>query len=118
MKVVSTVLAGALTAEFLAFGAAKLFAIAPMRERAEHLDYTTTAYRGIGAVEIVAAGGVLAGLAFPSIGMAAGTGLTLLMGGAVASHVRNGDGVQLFAPAVGSGLASLAYTLVLAGVSR
>ncbi|MGW2661638.1 DoxX family protein [Nocardia tengchongensis] len=117
MKIVPAVLAGVLTAEFLAFGAAKLMAIAPMRKRAEHLGYTTAVYRGIGAVEIAAAGGVLLGLAYPPIGVAAGTGLTLLMGGAVASHVRNGDGVQLFAPAVGTGLASFAYAVTLAGVS-
>ncbi|WP_433622028.1 DoxX family protein [Nocardia sp. CA-120079] len=117
MKIASTVLAGLLAAEFLSFGAAKLAAVASMRKRAEHLGYSTTAYRGIGAVEIVAAGGVLLGLARPSIGMAAGTGLVLLMSGAIASHLRNGDGVAEIAPAAGTGLISFAYVVVLAGVS-
>ncbi|MEV0464917.1 hypothetical protein AB0I30_28550 [Nocardia tengchongensis] len=43
MKIVPAVLAGVLTAEFLAFGAGKLMAIAPMRKRAEYLGYTTLA---------------------------------------------------------------------------
>ncbi|MFE5286028.1 DoxX family protein [Nocardia sp. NPDC056611] len=117
MKVVSIVLAGLLTAEFLSFGAAKLAAVASMRKRAADLGYSTTAYRGIGAVEIVAAGGVLAGLTQPSIGMAAGAGLMLLMTGAVASHLRNGDGAVEIAPAAGSALVAAAYIATLVGTS-
>ncbi|MGW4714187.1 DoxX family protein [Nocardia sp. NPDC004260] len=116
MKIASTVLAGILAAEFLSFGTAKLAAVAAMRKRAEHLGYSMDSYRGIGAVEIVAAGGVVLGLVRPSIGMAAGTGLVLLMAGAIVSHLRNGDGVAEIAPAAGSGLAAVAYVVAL-GVS-
>ncbi|WP_431956951.1 DoxX family protein [Nocardia lijiangensis] len=116
MTIVSTVLAGLLAAEFLSFGAAKLLALAPMRQRAEHLGYTTTAYRGIGALEIVAAGGVLLGFVLPAIGIAAGTGLTLLMCGAVVTHLRNGDGLPDLAPAAVTALAAAGYVVTLSGV--
>jgi hypothetical protein len=115
MKTVSTVLAGVLAAQFLSLGAAKLAAIAPMRTRAEHLGYTVAAYRDIGALELAAAAGVLIGLTRPAIGVAAGTGLTLLMAGAAATHARNGDGAPEIAPAAVTGVLSLAYiTTVLA----
>ncbi|WP_327098541.1 DoxX family protein [Nocardia vinacea] len=113
MKVVSMVLAGVLAAEFVSFGTAKLAAVASMRKRAAHFGYSTAAYRGIGALEIAAAGGVLIGLTHPPIGVAAGIGLALLMAGAVAAHVRNGDGVPEFAPAAGTGLVALGYLATL-----
>ncbi|MTE12807.1 DoxX family protein [Nocardia aurantiaca] len=115
MKTVSKVLAGVLAAEFLSLGAAKLAAVASMRERAEHLGYSTAAYRWIGAVEIAAAGGVLLGPVRPAIGRAAGIGLVMLMAGAAASHLRNGDGTTEVAPAAGTALAVAAYVLTLTG---
>lgn len=115
MKIVSTVLAGVLAAEFLSFGAAKLAAVASMRTRAEHLGYSAAIYRGIGALEITAAGGVLLGLARPSIGVAAGAGLVLLMAGAVASHLRTGDSTAEIAPAVATALVAAAYVVTLSG---
>ncbi|WP_236567526.1 hypothetical protein [Nocardia sp. CY41] len=49
-------------------------------------------------------------------GAAAGSGLALLMAGAVSSHLRNGDGVGEFAPTLGSGLAAFAYVAAVKGV--
>ncbi|MEU6581552.1 DoxX family protein [Nocardia sp. NPDC046763] len=118
MKVVSTVLAAVLAVEFLSFGAAKTLALASMRERAARLGYSTAAYRAIGALEIAGASGLLIGPARPPIGIAAGIGLALLMAGAVAAHLRNGDGVAEYAPAAGTGLVTLGYLAVLAGVSQ
>ncbi|MGV9822079.1 DoxX family protein [Nocardia xishanensis] len=117
MTIVSTVLAGLLAAEFLFFGAAKLLTLAPMRERAEHLGFTTTAYRAIGTLEIAAAGGVLIGFVLPWTGLAAGTGLTLLMAGAIVAHMRNGDGISDMAPAVVTAVAAVGYVVALAGIS-
>ena len=118
MKTVAKVLGGVLAAEFLSLGTAKVAAVASMRERAAHLGYSTTAYRGIGAVEILAASGVLAGLVRPAIGRAAGAGLVLLMTGAVASHLRNGDGTTEIAPATGTALIAAAYVATVTGGSR
>ncbi|WP_039805159.1 DoxX family protein [Nocardia araoensis] len=116
MTMASTVLAAVVSTEFLAFGAAKLMAAAPMRKRAEHLGYTVTAYRGIGALEIAGAGGVLLGSVHASIGVGAGSALALLMCGAVAAHVRNGDGVAEIAPAAVTGMAAVAYAVTVSGV--
>ncbi|MGV9665995.1 DoxX family protein [Nocardia niigatensis] len=115
MKFVSIILAALLAGEFLFLGMGKLAAITPMRERAEHLGFTTTAYRIIGALEVAAAVGVLAGLASPSVGIAAGIGLTVLMTGAMAAHLRNRDGAMEIAPAVVTGVVAVAYSAALAG---
>ncbi|MFI8975169.1 DoxX family protein [Nocardia asteroides] len=115
MTVLFSVLAGVLAVEFASFGAAKVAAIAPMRARAEHLGITPTMFRGVGALEISAATGVLLGLANPWIGMAAGAGLVMLMGGAIAVHLRRGDNMIDIVPAAGTGLVAVAYTLASAG---
>jgi hypothetical protein len=117
MKTVRTVLARALAAEFLTLGAAKVAAAAPMRERARHLGYSTAAYRGIGAIEIAAAAGVLLGPVRPALGRSAGAGLMLLMAGALASHLRNGDGAADLAPAAVTAVAAAAYVVTVAGES-
>ncbi|MBF6136966.1 DoxX family protein [Nocardia otitidiscaviarum] len=114
MRIVTIVAAGLLAVEFAAFGAAKLLAVASMRERAAHLGFSSAAYRGIGAVEIAGAAGVALGLVWPAVGAAAGIGLVGLMIGAVVSHIRNGDGLAQFAPAVGTGLVALGYLAGLA----
>ncbi|RMI32116.1 DoxX family protein [Nocardia stercoris] len=115
MKTVARVLGGVLAAEFLSLGTAK---VASMRERAAHLGYSTTAYRGIGAVELLAAGGVLLGPVRPVIGRAAGVGLVVLMTGAVAGHLRNGDGTAGIVPAAGTALVAAAYVATLTGGPR
>ncbi|MEC3953948.1 DoxX family protein [Nocardia sp. CDC153] len=115
MKTVPKVLTGVLAAEFLSLGAAKVAAVAPMRERAAHLGYSTTAYRGIGAIELLAAGGLLLGLRRPALGRAAGAGLVLLMAGAVASHLRNGDGAADLVPAALTAVSAAAYVATVVG---
>ncbi|WP_280364119.1 DoxX family protein [Nocardia wallacei] len=115
MKIASMVLAGLLAVEFASFGAGKLLAVASMRKRADHLGFSTAAYRGIGALELAAGGGVLLGLAYPSIGVAAGGGLVLLMAGAIASHLRNNDGPTEIAPAAVSAVVAVTYVVTLAG---
>jgi hypothetical protein len=76
---------------FFLFGAAKLFALAPMRERATHAGFSVGAYRGIGALEIAGAAGLLLGLTVPVLGALASAGLLLLLAGALVTHVRNRD---------------------------
>lgn len=115
MRIAPMVLAGVLASEFASFGAGKLPAVASMRRRAEQLGYSTAAYRGIGAVEVAAAGGVLLGHVYPSIGVAAGGGLVLLMAGAIASHLRNNDGPKEIAPAAVSAVVAVTYVVTLAG---
>ncbi|VVJ17609.1 Uncharacterised protein [Amycolatopsis camponoti] len=113
---VLTVLAVLVAAVFLLIGAAKLFALAPMRERAAHAGFSVTAYRGIGALEIAGAAGLLLGLTVPVLGALAGAGLLLLLAGAVITHVRNRDGVRDLTPAVVCAVCVAGY-LVALGVS-
>ncbi|WP_054815655.1 DoxX family protein [Nocardia arizonensis] len=106
MTTASKVLGGVFAAEFLSLGAAE---VAAMRERAAHLGYSTAAYRGIGAGEILAAGGVLLGSVRPVIGRTAG---------AAACHLRNGDGATEIAPATGAALVTAAYVAMSTSESR
>jgi hypothetical protein len=111
----STSLAIPLALVFAALGAAKLLALAPMRERAAHVGLTTAAYRRIGVLEIAAAAGLLLGVTVPAVGGAAGAGLLLLLAGALIAHLRQRDRATAVAPAAVLGLAVLGYLILLAG---
>lgn len=110
------VLSVLVAAVFVLFGAAKLFALAPMRERAAHAGFSVSAYRGIGALEIGGAAGVLIGLSVPLLGALAGAGLLLLLAGALVTHVRNHDRGRDLVPALVCAVLVAGY-LVALGVS-
>ncbi|MEU1554875.1 DoxX family protein [Streptomyces scabiei] len=103
-------------AVFFLFGGAKLFALAPMRERAAHAGFSVTAYRCLGALEIAGAAGLLLGLAVPVPGVLAGVGLLLLLVGAVITHVRNRDRGRDLVPALVCAALVVGYLAAL-GVS-
>ncbi|MCP2248009.1 DoxX family protein [Lentzea aerocolonigenes] len=88
-----------LAALFLLLGVSKLLALPRMRDLAAHAGFSVAAYRGIGALEVAGAAGLLVGLTVPLLGASAGVGLLLLLAGAVITHVRNRDGVRELAPA-------------------
>jgi hypothetical protein len=111
------VLSVLLAALFLALGVAKLLALAPMRKLAADAGFSVRAYRGIGALEVAGAAGILLGLVVPILGGLAGTGLLLLLTGALITHVRNRDGLRELAPAVVCALLVGAYLLVLGTAS-
>jgi len=113
MSVPSAVLAVLLALIFIGLGSAKILAVQPMRERAAHVGFTTTAYRRIGMLEVAGAIGLLLGSIQPLIGALAGVGLLLLLGGAVVAHLREGDGPKEFGPAVICGLLVAAYLVAL-----
>ncbi|MFI7665620.1 DoxX family protein [Nocardia sp. NPDC049526] len=115
MTVASVVFAVLLAIGFLPLGVVKVLAVADMRRRAEHFGYSVSAFRGIGVLEIAGALGVLAGLVWWPLGVAAGIGLVLLMIGAVITHVKAGDGVGEYAPSIGSGVLALAYVVTVFG---
>ncbi|MFF0456487.1 DoxX family protein [Nocardia africana] len=100
---------------FLPIGAANVLAVAAMRERAEHLGYSVAAFRGIGVLQIAGALGIVGGFVWWPLGAAAGIGLVLLMIGAVISHVKVGDGLGEYAPAIGVGVLALAYVVTVFG---
>ena len=66
----------------------------------DHLGVRPVQWRVIGALELAGVVGVLVGLVWAPIGIAAAIGLALLSVGAVAFHLRAADGVAKTAPAV------------------
>jgi len=110
-----TILAALLVVAFSVLGSAKLAAVPAMRGRAEHVGFSVTAYRRIGALEILGVAGLLAGMAVPTLGVLAGSGLLLLLGGAMVTHLRNGDGPREIAPAFVLALVTAGYLVLIVG---
>jgi hypothetical protein len=107
--VVPTVVVGLVLA---AAGGAKVAAVPDMRTRASHLGFSVASYRVIGALELLGVAGLLVGLAWAPLGVAAATGLMAMMVGAVVCHLRAGDHARQVIPAVVVG-AAVAAVLVL-----
>jgi DoxX-like family len=91
---------------------AKLTAQPAMQASAEHFGIEWPRYRLIGVAELAAAVGLLAGLFWHPLGVAAATGLALLVGGAVVMHLRARDSLKDMAPALLILLATIAYLVV------
>lgn len=103
-------------AAFTLLGAAKLLALAPMRELAAEAGFSVSAYRGIGALEVAGALGVALGPLVPPLGGLAGAGLLLLLAGAVITHLSNGDRARKLTPALVSAVLVAGYLAALFGV--
>ncbi|MER6562226.1 DoxX family protein [Streptomyces sp. NPDC001027] len=67
----------------------------------------------LASVEIAGASGLLAGLAYPPLGIAAGAGVFLYFCGAVVFHLRANDRKGLVAPSVLAVMALLATLLTV-----
>ncbi|MGC0397490.1 hypothetical protein RKD27_000134 [Streptomyces sp. SAI-126] len=105
----TTVLAVVLSLVFLPLGLAKLAAAPVMRQAAAHLGMSVRLYRVVGALEVAGVAGLLTGLTWMPLGVAAGTGLALLMAAAAVVHLRHGDPPSRAAPAAVLALISLTY---------
>jgi uncharacterized membrane protein YphA (DoxX/SURF4 family) len=88
MTLAAAILTVLLALIFSALGTAKILALQPMRELAAEAGLSVAAYRRIGLLEVAGAVGLLIGLVQPLIGVLAGAGLLLLLGGAVVVHLR------------------------------
>ena len=87
-------------------GSIKLVGVKQSLEIRDHLGVNPTQWRVIGALELAGVAGILAGLSWAPIGIAAAVGLALLLLGAIGFHVRASDSASDSAPAViGLGLA-------------
>lgn len=101
MFIATLVLALLLAAVFAMAGASKLAGVQKMRDGAAHLGFSFPAYQRIGALEVAGAAGLLIGLWFAPLGIAAAAGLVLLMIGAAYFHLKAKDSLQIAAaPAV------------------
>lgn len=102
-KVVVTALLAAL------FGFAGLIKVLGLRQSLaarDHFGVKPVQWRVIGLLELAGVAGVLVGLVWPPVGVAAAVGLALLVLGASVFHVRASDSVVDTAPAIiGLGLA-------------
>lgn len=93
-------------------GSIKLLGIRQSLAIRDRLKISPALWRVIGLLELAGVAGVLIGLKWPAIGIAAAVGLALLSVGAVVSHLRSSDGIGETAPAgLGLGLAVAAVVL-------
>ncbi len=91
--------------------AAKLAGHPKMRESARHFRIPWQRYRLIGVAELAAAAGVLAGLWWHPLGVAAATGIAFLLVGALIIHRRAGDHGKETAPALITLLIAVGYLI-------
>lgn len=109
----ATVIVTLLLAALFTFSSSiKLLGVSKSLAIRDHLGVSPIQWRMIGALELAGVAGVLAGLLWAPIGIAAAIGLTLLSIGAIAFHVRASDRIAETAPAV-IGVALAMATAVL-----
>jgi uncharacterized membrane protein YphA (DoxX/SURF4 family) len=98
---IATVVVTIVLALLFTFSSAiKLLGARQSLEIRDHLGVSPVLWRVIGALELAGVVGVLVGLAWAPIGVAAAIGLALLSVGAVAFHIRASDRISKTAPAV------------------
>jgi uncharacterized membrane protein YphA (DoxX/SURF4 family) len=96
--------------------AGKLTGQPRMRKSAAHFGIPWSRYRLIGVAELAAAAGILIGLWWHPLGVAAAAGMAVLLVGAIITHRKAADSVKDIAPAVVGLVLTLAYlALALAG---
>ena len=98
MFILCVILSVLLAAAALASAAAKLTKQPRVIESIGGTGVPLRLFGGLATLEILGALGVLIGLAVPSLGIAAGTGLALYFLGAIIAHVRVKDGPQAYGP--------------------
>ena len=90
-------------------GAAKLLGHPKMRDSAARFGIRWRHYRLIGAAELAAAAGLLAGLRWHPLGLAAAAGMAVLLTSAVITHRQAGDSGKEMAPALLALVIAIAY---------
>jgi uncharacterized membrane protein YphA (DoxX/SURF4 family) len=114
MFIATLVISALLALAFFGAGFMKLTSPEPkLAEGAAHVGFSAKSYRAIGALEVAGAAGLLIGLYFAPLGIAAAIGLVLMMIGAAIAHARVKDKFPAIAPS-----AVLAVVAVVALVLR
>ena len=101
-----------LTAACLLPAAGKLTGQPKMRKSAAHFGIPWRRYRLIGVAELAAAVGILIGLWWHPLGVAAAAGMALLLLGAIITHRKAADSGKEMAPALLALLLTLAYLAI------
>ncbi|HEV7854266.1 MAG TPA: DoxX family protein [Mycobacterium sp.] len=112
METATVVVTLLLAALFTFSSSIKLLGVPKSLAIRDHLGVSPIQWRAIGVLELAGVAGVLIGLLWAPIGIAAAIGLALLSIGAVAFHMRAADRLSDTAPAV-IGIALAAATAVL-----
>jgi hypothetical protein len=92
--------------------AGKLAGQPKMRQYAAHFGIPWSRYRLIGVAELAAAAGVLAGLWWHPLGLAAAAGMALLLAGALITHRRAADSGKDTAPVLIALAVTAAYLVI------
>jgi uncharacterized membrane protein YphA (DoxX/SURF4 family) len=92
--------------------AGKLTGNPKMRQSAAHFGIPWPRYRIIGVAELAATAGVLIGLWWHPLGLAAAAGMCLLLLGAVMTHRKAADSVTEMAPALLALAITVAYLAI------
>ena len=101
-----------MTAVCLLPAVGKLLGQPKMRQSAVHFGIPWPRYRLIGVAELAAAAGILIGLWWHPLGVAAAAGMTLLLLGALITHRRAADGGKEMAPALLALAITIAYLAI------
>jgi uncharacterized membrane protein YphA (DoxX/SURF4 family) len=107
-----TALSILLAAACLLPGLAKVLGHPKMQKSAAHFGIPWRRYRLIGVAELAAAVGVLAGLWWHPLGVAAAAGMVVLLIGAVTTHRRALDSTKEMTPALLTLAITIAYLAV------
>jgi uncharacterized membrane protein YphA (DoxX/SURF4 family) len=83
-----------------------------MRKSAAHFGIPWPSYRLIGVAELAAAAGILIGLWWHPLGVAAAAGMALLLLGAIITHRKAADSGKEMVPALLALLLTLAYLAI------
>jgi len=83
-----------------------------MRKSAAHFGIPWPRYRLIGVAELAAAAGILAGLWWHPLGVAAAAGMALLLIGALISHRHAADSGKEMGPALVALALTIAYLAI------
>jgi DoxX-like protein len=102
-----------LAAAYLLPGSAKLLAHPKMRRAAAHFGIPWSRYRLLGAAELAAAAGILIGIRWPVLGVAAAVGMIVLLLGALLTHRRAGDPAKEAIPALLVLLLTITYLIAV-----
>lgn len=112
----TTTLAVIIATFFAILGFAKIAAAPPMREAAEHLGFTADQYRLLGVLELAGAIGVVTGLRYPALGLAAAAALVMMMVGAAIAHARKQDSaIRILFPVATAALLAVHGIVVVNG---
>ena len=100
MRIAILIVSIALAGYLVLAGIGCIFYMKQAKKDADHLGISSALTRFIGYCQIAAVVGLIAGLFWRPLGIAAATGVVLLMVGAVVFHRRVGDSIAPMMPAL------------------